>query len=182
MPILQSRLTRLIEAAEIYMKRDQDLREYIHMVYTAVFNGRMTPQNGLQQLMAYLATVSPNHPAMSVIMEERTRNNRSQSRNSIERERIFLKRQRIAQGIETPRGIRLHDLRTPAEPETETVYTTFDNGEGAITTEDLADWGNEESEEIRREKAKLEAMQDDPLYQAAMKHKPIRPDTGENSG
>lgn len=92
--ILQSRLLRLIQAAEVFVLRDRRLYEDVHRICGQVNMRRLSPEDGILHIAAMLETRAfpQYHPAEKTIIEERTLYDLTHRRNTIERERIRAKR------------------------------------------------------------------------------------------
>lgn len=88
MPILQSRLLRLIQAAEIFLRRDQVLR--LHLV--EICKMQISNEEFKARILAEVMSAPQYHPAELVIAEERLRYNQNASRNEKEAARMRAKR------------------------------------------------------------------------------------------
>lgn len=92
MPIPLERMSRIIQAADIYLQRDKLLRSRIHHVCALVASGRMTAEAAIDEIGLHLKVTPDYIPAESVIVEERTRFNLTYKRSMSERLRAQARR------------------------------------------------------------------------------------------
>jgi hypothetical protein len=93
MPITQSRLFSLIEAAERYIRRDESIRNTISEIYSRVTIGDIDPRIAWDYLNAQLiATRDYDATAKMYVTKERTKFDLTHSRNTVEKVRQQLHR------------------------------------------------------------------------------------------
>lgn len=136
MPILQSRMIRLLEAGETFCERDRSLRDQLTMVCAAVGVGRMTPENAIAHLYSYLQVTPKYDPAELTLREERTKLSDTRIRNQTERVRQQLKREHARAGQPVARGTPFNRLFEPIPTETPAAPELDDN----LTDADIATW------------------------------------------
>jgi hypothetical protein len=93
MPILQSRMLSIIQAAEHYQDKYHGLQRYLINLAHWVNTGKMTGEQALNDLAIQLRSMATNYNEHDkVLHEERVRYNMTASRNVIERRRLARKR------------------------------------------------------------------------------------------
>jgi hypothetical protein len=92
MPILQSRLLKLLEAGEHYRDKYHQLYNAIAHEAAQVINNRLDPKDALAHIVFHMKTMTQYSYDDRIIDEERVRYTLTVGRNVIERRRLMRKR------------------------------------------------------------------------------------------